>query len=155
LGEITAVEPPDSKAFSLRRTPETLAAHRGVERVQRAAFSAGGLRRQRERGRERGEREQRDVALTEVTRAGGEAPEKEAPPERDSRKQPLRRGRKGLGLASTLASNPRPDGPKPGRFMGQWSFTNEIELQESRESAAHQDMSQDWGTYQRQRNLYC
>jgi hypothetical protein len=59
--------------------------------------------RERERERER-DREQRDVVVTEGTQAGGEAPEKEALHERDARKQLLRRGRKVLGLASTLAS---------------------------------------------------
>ena len=62
MGEITAVEPPDSKAFSLRRTPETLAAHTGVGRFQRPAFSVGGLRRETERTRAEG------VVVTDLSR---------------------------------------------------------------------------------------
>ena len=101
-----AVELPDSTAFfSLRRAPETLAAHEKVGRFQRSA-SGVSVEREREREREREQREQRDVAVAGGTRAGREAPEKKAPHERDPRKQLLRRGRKGLGLASTLASTP-------------------------------------------------
>ena len=58
--------------------------------------------RERQTDIERELRQQRGVAVTEGTRAGGEAPEKDDPPERDSRKQFLRHGRKDLGLASAL-----------------------------------------------------
>lgn len=59
LGEMKVVEPPDSTAFfSLRRTPETLAAHEWVGRFQRTTFSVGGLRREKESEEKDGEREE-------------------------------------------------------------------------------------------------
>ena len=89
--------------FSVQPSASGVAAHGrcGVFSVQPSA-SGVSVEKEREREGEGGEKEQRDVALTEGTRAGGDAPEKEAHPARDSTKQLLRCGRKGLGLASTL-----------------------------------------------------
>ena len=111
----------DSQALRSEAQTRIASSTRGVERVQRAAFSVWGLRRERARERVR---ERAEGCGGDWGHPGGWGGTCEG-----SSSWATLEGAAPATWAQGFRPgfNPNPDGPKPARYTGQWSFIHEIE----------------------------